>query len=133
MTQHLNKAFILAGLTNIGGILSMSVFFTNSSISTPDPAVMSTFGLYMIILWGAAYIAVANHWQQLGWLCAVFCVEKIFYSVNWLVWLSDNSGSLAGLYDQHPMTGLFYSIYGIPDIIFTFVFGYAFIKAAGRA
>ena len=60
--ETISKGFIIAGLMNMA-VLAFSRFFTNSVIPESDPDVMSNFGLLMIIVWGLAYISVANNYQ----------------------------------------------------------------------
>lgn len=124
--QIKRNGFIAAGLANILGVLGSSRFFTNDAIGQLDPVVMSNFGLLMIVVWGLAYIAVANHYQNLRWLAAVFCVEKVVYSVAWLCWHSQNDLSTA--YDLDLQAGVFYSIYGLNDIAFMLFFGWVFLS-----
>lgn len=125
----IQKGFIAAGLANILGVLINSKFFSNELLNQQDPVVMSNFGLLMIIVWGLAYIATANIWQSAKWLVGVFCIEKIIYSAVWVCWMSANYAGMGDLYNQDFTTGLFYSIYGINDIIFAVFFAVAFVKA----
>lgn len=124
----IKKGFQAAGLMNIGGVLLFSRAFTNEAINTADPVVMSNFGLVMIVIWGLAYISVANQYKKVCWLSAVFCIEKLIYVVAWLLWMNGNYTSISTLYSKDLFAGIFYSIYGINDFIFMLFFGWVFLK-----
>lgn len=130
MEKYVPAGFVLAGLANIAGVLGASIAFTNPHIATLDPAVMSNFGLAMIILWGLAYIATAGHWREMKWLVGIFCIEKIFYSANWLFWINAHGNELGEIYGRDFMTGVFFSIYGPNDILFAVFFAFAFLRAS---
>ncbi len=124
----IKKGFLAAGIMNIGGVLLFSRAFTNEAINTADPVVMSNFGLVMIVVWGLAYIAVANQYKKVRWLVAVFCIEKLIYVTVWLLWMNGNYTSISALYSKDLFAGIFYSIYGINDFIFMLFFGWVFLK-----
>lgn len=65
--------FYIAGISNIIGVLFFSKLFTNNVIPETDSAVMSYFGLLMIVVWGFAYMSVAKKYKDLKWLVGVFC------------------------------------------------------------
>ena len=117
--------FIAAGLANIIGVLGSSRFLTNEAINQLDPVVMSNFGLIMILVWGAAYIAVAKAHEAVPLLAAVFCIEKAIYSAVWIQWQLNNN--LADAYALDFQAGVFYSIYGLNDIAFMLFFGWVFL------
>ena len=117
---------IAAGCMNIGGVLIFSRAFTNTAINNADPVVMSNFGLLMIAVWGFAYIGAATIASSIKWLAGAFAVEKFVYVVVWLMWLSDNS--LAQLYDKDFFAGVFYSIYGVNDLMFMLFFALVFFR-----
>lgn len=125
----MSLGFIAAGLMNIGGVLLFSKGLTSEVVVAADPVVMSQFGLLMIMVWGLAYIAITKSWQQVPWLCALFCVEKIIYSAVWIDWQLNGSVSLSAVYEQDALAGVFYSIYGINDIVFAVFFALAFFMA----
>jgi hypothetical protein len=120
------NGFIAAGLMNIGGVLLFSRAFTNEVMNHADPVVMSNFGLLMIIVWGLAYISVANSFEKVKWLTAVFALEKLIYVVVWVLWITKND--LAALYSNDLFAGVFYSIYGLNDFVFFLFFGWVFFK-----
>ena len=117
---------IAAGCMNIGGVLIFSRAFTNTAINNAEPVVMSNFGLLMIAVWGFAYIGAATIASSIKWLAGAFAVEKFVYVVVWLMWLSDNS--LAQLYDKDFFAGVFYSIYGVNDLMFMLFFALVFFR-----
>ncbi|MDG2343915.1 MAG: hypothetical protein P8L23_05000 [Flavobacteriales bacterium] len=124
----IKKGFILSGIVNILGILVFTKFFTSTAISEADTNVMSPFGLYMIMVWGLAFIAMANYYHKAKWMIAVFCIEKISYVICWGIWMLDNDNDLAELFDKDPFAGTFYALYGPNDLIFFIFFCYVFIR-----
>tara|TARA_R110000787_G_scaffold149726_3_gene263695 strand:- start:144 stop:545 length:402 start_codon:yes stop_codon:yes gene_type:complete len=124
MNQKLIKyGFTVAALMNFSVII-FSRGFTNVAINDADPVVMSNFGLLMIVIWGLAYLAVAGVTANIKWLVATFALEKLIYAVIWLIWLSKNS--LAEVYSTDIFAGIFYSIYGVNDLLFMLFFSYVF-------
>jgi hypothetical protein len=117
--------FVVGGLINIGGVLLFSAVFTNEDLARLSP-LFSNFGLIIIILWGLAYIAVANQTAQVRWLVAVFALEKLAYGVTWLTWMSAHHGDIGQLISQSPMAGAFMLIYGPNDLAFAAFFLWAF-------
>jgi hypothetical protein len=125
----ITKGFWLAGAYNVAGILIFSKFFTNSLLSSLDPAVFSWLGLISIILWGLAYCSVAKSYQSVPYLVLVFSVEKMLYTMTWLKWLSKNWSALPSLFSESPLTATAYSIYGAGDFVFGVFFLWVAIKA----
>ena len=121
----ISKGFILAGIMNCS-VLLFSRGFTNKTINTYDPDVMSNFGMVMILIWGLAYISVAYKFQNVKWLVFIFAIEKLIYGCVWLQWITTNDVSI--VYDEDKMAGIFYSIYGINDWLFCVFFLYIFIR-----
>ena len=111
---------ILAALVNIGGVLLFSKLFTNTVINDADPVVMSNFGLVMIMVWGLAYFSAAMIKGNIRLLVAVFAVEKLVYVLAWVYWQVNNS--LFGLYEIDLLAGVFYTIYGLNDLVFMLFF-----------
>ena len=122
----IKKVFIFSGIVNILGILIFTKFFTSTVISEADPNVMPPFGLYMIMVWGLAFIAMANHYKKAKWIIAVFCIEKISYIICWGIWILNND--LTILFEKDPFAGTFYALYGPNDLIFLIFFSYIFIR-----
>jgi hypothetical protein len=121
--KAISTGFIIAGLMN-SSVLIFSKLFTNPTIAEFDPAVMSNFGLLMILIWGLAYISIAKTYETAKWLIAVFAIEKLIYGVIWINWMLNNN--ISDVFEKDLLAGVFYSIYGINDwsffIFFTFVF-----------
>ena len=120
----ITKGFLLAGLMNLSALL-FSRFFTNSTINEVDPAVMSNFGLLMIVIWGLAYMSVAKNFHAVKWLVGVFAVEKFIYGCVWANWMINND--LKEVFKKDTMAGMFYSVYGINDWLFFLFFTWVFI------
>ncbi len=125
-SNAIRTGFILAGLSNITGVLIFSRGFTNDVMMNAQPGVMGLFGLISIILWGLAYIAVSGSYAKVRLLVAVFAIEKLAYVAAWLSFLSTQS--LGGVYEQDIMAGIFYAIYGALDFFFMVFFGFVFVK-----
>ena len=128
--EYLIKGFILAGLMNIIGVLLFSRFFSNTVIPEFDPQAMSNFGLIMIVVWGFAYIAVSQNFNQVKWLIAVFMIEKLIYATHWTKWILDNK--ITDVLEKDKMAGIFYVIYGINDWMFFLFFFFVFIRVARK-
>ena len=126
MKIYFKLGFIISGVINIFAVLILSRFFTNTAISKHDPVVMSNFGLLMIILWGFAYISLARDYAKIKWIVAVFAIEKLIYGIVWINWRLQND--VSSIFDEDIMAGIFYSIYGINDLLFFVFFSFVFIK-----
>lgn len=127
MTSDLTKRGLIAAATmNIGGVLVFSRLFTNRALNDADPAVMSNFGLLMIVVWGLAYLGAAAIRADIKWLAGAFALEKLVYVVVWGLWLSQNS--LAQLYAKDVFAGVFFSIYGLNDFVFMLFFAWMFVS-----
>ncbi|MGH9197229.1 MAG: hypothetical protein ACRD1T_16010 [Acidimicrobiia bacterium] len=122
------KGFWLAGAYNIVGVLVFSKLFTNTLLSSLDPAVFSWLGLVAVILWGFAYCSVASSYQAVPYLLLVFFVEKMIYTATWLLWLARNGSTLPALFSESPLTATYYSIYGAGDFLFGLFFLWVVIK-----
>jgi hypothetical protein len=122
------KGFILAGVMN-ASTLVFSKFFTNPPIAEFDPVVMSNFGLLMILVWGFAYISVANCFESVKWLVGVFAVEKLIYALVWTNWHINND--IALVFETDLFAGVFYAIYGLNDWLFFAFFSFVFFRLAG--
>jgi len=124
----ITKGFWLAGAYNILGVLGFSKLFTNSLLSSLDPAVFSWLGLVAVMLWGLAYCSVARSYQSVPNLLLVFVVEKMIYTTTWLLWLIRNGSTLPALFSESPLTATYYSIYGAGDFLFGLFFLWVAIK-----
>ena len=121
---------IAAGLMNIGGVLLFSRGFTNAAINHADPVVMSNFGLLMIVVWGLAYGGAAMINGSIKWLAGAFALEKLVYVVVWVRWQMNNS--LSSVYAEDFFAGVFYSIYGLNDLVFMLFFAWIFFLKRQR-
>lgn len=123
--KTITKGFVIAGLFNLT-VLVFSRFFTNVVIAESDPVVMSNFGLIMIVVWGLAYISVAQNYQSVKWLVGVFAIEKLIYGFIWIKWMFNND--VMAVFAKDKMAGMFFSIYGVNDWIFFIFFSLVFIR-----
>lgn len=114
--------FILAGLANIVGILVVTHGMTSDTISTADPAVFSKFGILMIMVWGLAYLATVRFATTAILLPAVFAIEKLAYTINWIVWTNNHGDQVATLQASDWLGGFFMGGYGINDGLFCLFF-----------
>ena len=117
---------MIAGLSNILGVMICSKAFTNDVMLATQPDVMGYFGLISIILWGFAYISVCKSYNQARWLVGVFVIEKLAYVIAWLAFIA--SRSLSSIYELDVLAGVFYTIYGANDFIFMLFFSFVFLK-----
>lgn len=122
-----SAGFVLAGLVNILGMLAVSKGLNNPHLVQADPAVFSTFGQVMILVWGLAYIAVAKKFAAVPWLCLVFCVEKLAYVAVWAIWWAHSAEQFSNLWDADPLTAIFIAGYGLNDLAFGLLFLLAFL------
>ena len=122
----IQKGFIVAGLSNILGVLICSRAFTNDVMLTTQPDVMGYFGLISIVLWGFAYISVCKSYNQVRWLVGVFVIEKLAYVIAWRAFIT--SRSLGSVYEMDFLAGVFYTVYGANDFIFMLFFSFVFLK-----
>jgi hypothetical protein len=125
----ITKGFWLAAANNIVGVLVVSKLFTNALLTSLDPAVFSWLGLVSIMLWGIAYLSVARSYQRVPYLVLVFFLEKMIYTLTWLMWLAKNGRTLASLFAESPLTATFYSIYGAGDFAFGVFFLWVAVKS----
>lgn len=119
-SKVIKYGLILAALVNIAGVLTFSQLFSNTAINEADPVVMSNFGLVMIIVWGLAYFAAAMTKGSIRLLVSVFAIEKLVYVCAWVYWLATNN--LFTLYETDLFAGIFYTIYGLNDLVFMVFF-----------
>lgn len=132
-TQRLiPMGFLAGGLVNIIGVLTFSAGFTSDGLAQLQPALFSDFGLFAIILWGLAYIAVSRSYTAVPWLVAVFVLEKLAYGLAWLHWMSGNSMQLDALFEQQPLSASFMLIYGLNDWAFCVFFACVFFASRRR-
>lgn len=119
--DKVSLGFVIAGLYNSGIGLFSKGFSDN--LGQVD-SLFSADGCIGIQLWGLAYIALAKNYSVVPAVALVFCLEKLFYAQHWLFWMSEHMESLSSMIEADPLTGLFFSIYGIGDIAYFFFFGW---------
>lgn len=125
--------YIAAAAMNIGGVLLFSRGFTNAAINAADPVVMSNFGLLMIVVWGLLYLAAGMGDGRLKWISGALAIEKLIYVMVWLKWHLAASPSLAEVFAEDRSAGVFYTIYGINDIVFMLFFTLVFLRGGRKA
>lgn len=125
--------YVAAAAMNIGGVLLFSRLFSNAALNAADPVVMSNFGLLMIVVWGLLYLAAGLGDGRLKWISAALAVEKLVYVVVWVRWQLAGSSSLGEVYAQDLFAGVFYTIYGINDIVFMLFFTWVFLRGGRTA
>lgn len=118
MDRMFRLGFVLAGITNIFGILMVTKWMTSPTLRQADPAVFGDFGILMIMLWGLAYIGTADFASKAVLLPLAFAIEKAAYTINWAFWLRDNSPQLDVIRPVDPGGALFLQAYGLNDAVF---------------
>ena len=113
--------FYIAAAYNLCIILFSQGF--SNSLGEIDP-LFSPDGCFAVLLWGAAYFALANRYTAAPAVALVFAIEKAFYSLHWLLWMSENAGELSTMMEADFLTGLFFTIYGVGDLLFMVFFGW---------
>jgi hypothetical protein len=116
--------FWVAGLVNLLGVLLVSRGFSNSYLSELYPEVFNPFGLLVIMLWGAAYLAASRNYEAVPQLVAVFALEKVLYVASWVVWLVRYGPDLPAVWEKDPSTAAFLATYGPTDLAFAGFFGW---------
>ena len=111
--------YTLAGLYNFS-ILIFCEFF-NKNLGKVDD-LFNTNGVINIILWGMAYISISQHNEKLFLINFVFFIEKLFYFHHWITWILVNIDNLKLMFENDKMNFLFFSIYGIGDLLFGLFF-----------
>lgn len=113
--------FVLAAATN-AAIVVMSKGL-GDNLGAVDP-LFSPAGCVLIVLWGAAYLAVAGAHAAVPAVVAVFCVEKAFFAARWALWVSDSGEELPAMIAADFLTGGFFAIYGPLDATYMLFFGW---------
>ena len=126
--RAITKGFVLAGAVNVFGMLVVSKLFTNSLLNATDPAVFSWLGQVAIVLWGLAYWAVAKAFRSVPYLVMVFFIEKMVYTVCWLLWLVQKGHTLTSIASESLMTAIFFGMYGAGDLAFGLFFGWVALE-----
>jgi hypothetical protein len=103
--NRITAGFWLAALYNTCIILFSKGF--GNDLGSVDP-LFGPSGCVGILLWGAAYFALARKYDVAPSLAAVFCVEKAFYGVHWLQWMAAHQSELAALQAADPSAAAFF-------------------------
>lgn len=120
--KRITYGFILAGLANVLGMLWLSKGVTDIHLSDNVPVLFHTWGMFGVVLWGLAYIAVARNYNSVKPLIWVFALEKAVYVASWCIWMYQNSGTLSQLVKDDIFEGVFMLIYGPNDALFLLLF-----------
>jgi hypothetical protein len=113
--------FWIAALYNACIILFSKGFSTDLGVI--DPLFLPE-GCIGILLWGAAYFALSRRYERTPSIALVFCFEKAFYGFHWVFWMLAHHQELAEITAEDPISGSFYAIYGIGDLLFMVFFGW---------
>jgi hypothetical protein len=124
--EFIRFGFIAGFLANLGGVLLATESFTSPVVARYFPGVFSDFGMWIIILWGLAYLAVSRHYAAVPWVVAVFALEKAGYVVSWCWWMQQNSEVLRSVFQDSLLAGMFYAVYGANDFAFGLFFAWVF-------
>jgi hypothetical protein len=119
--DRIKIGFWLAALYNAGIIVFSKGF--SGDLGAVDP-LFSPDGCVGVLLWGAAYFALARSYQSAPLVSLVFCLEKAFYGFHWLAWMADHGGEIAAMTEADRLTGGFFSGYGAGDLLFMVFFGW---------
>lgn len=114
--------FLVAGLTDIVGVLYCSQALGNAFLTTVYPELLSVPGLILIMLWGLASLAVAGAYDRVPTLVLVFCLRQFFYFGAWLIWMGQHLEVLEPLWAASPRAGLFMAAFGPVDLLFGLAF-----------
>ncbi len=89
-----------------------------------DASLFSKDGQISVLLWGLAYLAA----QENSPIFLVFAIEKAFYVVRWIQWMSRNDGmkeikkAFRSKDKLKILAPLFHSTYGTGDFLFGVLF-----------
>jgi len=130
----LQPAFILksAAIANWLGVLILSkLLMSHRAFGQVDP-LFSLTGLILILVWGFAFWAVSLNAQSMRPLLLVFVVEKLVYAINHGLWFI-KGGEISMLFNQDPLLGLFFAVYGANDALYAILFFLAYYKTKPKA
>ncbi len=120
--------FVLAACFNFSIIIVSKGF--GPDLGHVDP-LFGSAGSAVIVLWGFAYLALAQTFQKAPAVALVFALEKAFFAVHWGAWIVQHADTLESLIERDPMTGFFFAGYGVGDACFMVFF--AVVAWRGRA
>ena len=125
--ELINKIILVTGgLSNTLGVLVFSRFFTNEAIVYFHPNVMSNFGLLMLMPWGLLMFIMVCYYKILPQVLLILALEKIIYVVVWVEWILRNN--LKSVFEVDLMAGIFYSVFGVNDMLFFVAFLYIYFN-----
>lgn len=132
LQRLLSVGFVIAGLTNIIGMLIISKGLNNPALVAADPNVFSTYGQAMVLVWGLAYLSVAKSFTAVPWLCLAFAIEKLAYVAAWVCWWMNDANQWQPVWDASPLAGFFMLGYGPNDLLFAGMFVAAYFVARSK-
>ena len=124
----IQKMFWAAGLINIIGMLSVSLFFTSPYPAKYYPLVFSNFGMIVIMLWGLANIAVSSVYMHVRMLLFVFAIERMAYTITWVIFIVTSGSLMPVIFEESIITGLILGSYGLCDAAFSLFFAWVGLK-----
>ncbi|HPQ54840.1 MAG TPA: hypothetical protein PK253_16425 [Spirochaetota bacterium] len=124
----IQKIFWAAGLINIIGMLSVSLFFTSPYPAKYYPLVFSNFGMIVIMLWGLANIAVSSVYMHVRMLLFVFALERMAYTITWIIFIATSGSLIPVIFQESIITGLILGSYGLCDAAFSLFFTWVGLK-----
>ncbi|HON79413.1 MAG TPA: hypothetical protein PK544_13055 [Spirochaetota bacterium] len=124
----IQKMFWAAGLINIIGMLSVSLFFTSPYPAKYYPLVFSNFGMIVIMLWGLANIAVSSVYMHVRMLLFVFALERMAYTITWIIFIATSGSLIPVIFQESIITGLILGSYGLCDAAFSLFFTWVGLK-----
>lgn len=126
--KMIQKIFWAAGLINIIGMLSVSLFFTSPYPAKYYPLVFSNFGMIVIMLWGLANIAVSSVYMHVRMLLFVFALERMAYTITWIIFIATSGSLIPVIFQESIITGLILGSYGLCDAAFSLFFTWVGLK-----
>ena len=116
--------FALTALYN-WSILVFSKGLTNTVLFEID-TLFTRDGCICVLLWGAAYAAMATTFDSAPYVVLVFAFEKVFYYQHWHAFAASPAARIAC--NKCQFTKAFYKLYGLGDLVsgsfFFYVAGY---------
>ena len=126
--KMIQKIFWAAGIINIIGMLSVSLFFTSPYPGKYYPLVFSSFGMIVIMLWGLANIAVSSVYMHVRMLLFVFALERMAYTITWIIFIATSGSLIPVIFQESIITGLILGSYGLCDAAFSLFFTWVGLK-----
>lgn len=108
---------LLAGAYNVS-LLVVTRAFTHKEFFDIDPNLFDKSGCIMVLLWGGVHISVAWSYASVPFLFLVFALEKLFYVVQWILWIRKRATWIDKVRETDINTYIFFHAYGILDALF---------------